>query len=582
MNNLGKLTPAEHPDCDGPSDDDAFRRRLSTIIARFRLYLIATTLALAATLAGGCKTPAAGGQQDVFTWRDALSSSREDAQNTLGEFEQCQETSPYWIRGRRGDWPGTNTWTRCSVADNARQHHEEYRVRAITYLNERPIIVRLEPHSKTNVSRELLDDWGLPRLPFEHQLRPNDAKTLQAHLRYLVLDPADAGAIRGIDIYPSIDRESPDGGFDDYDTVGFVRVYAEDETHAMAWLIEQAGPPPATPELVLPRLDSSLSPDDHLGDIYARVGLKSFQIGDRPVYPALPPDAPMNRSDAPMLPRAELTGENARWLEDFEAPVAKRRTQAETLRRDFEPKLHIAIDRSLPARELLQLVQNTHDAETSVFALIGRNVSGTDEQFEPGRGEVVESNFTFLPREARPKQRPQDRGLDLTVSIQSDGFAIDAAGEELPPLDGCPDDGPTICRRDTTLDADELVAEARRLQKAGELGASQQRVETILATYDWPRLYDTLTTLKEQYPDETVIAIEVAAPETIVAVVAQVMRTSRYKLRAPNAEPDACAESFKDTDALRAAVPCAVDGESHPLRELFDETVLLEAPSRAK
>ena len=122
-----------------------------------------------------------------------------------------------------------------------------------------------------------------------------------------------------------------------------------------------------------------------------------------------------------------------------------------------------------------------------------------------------------------------DEPLDLSITISSSGFYISAVGAQVPPIDGCPTQGPTICLADESVDVDAAFDDARQIIYAGDETAGEDRLEEGLRAYNWRALYNTLTTFKNEYPDETTVRLA-ADSDIPFALTVRTMDVARYRL----------------------------------------------------
>jgi hypothetical protein len=109
---------------------------------------------------------------------------------------------------------------------------------------------------------------------------------------------------------------------------------------------------------------------------------------------------------------------------------------------------------------------------------------------------------------ARARQRlRQPRGLNLTVYIRSSGFDVGATGATLPPIEGCPDDGPTICLADPDVSPNELFVKARDEARRRNYDKSARLLEEGVSAYDFAALYRKVAAIKKQYPEASTVRL---------------------------------------------------------------------------
>lgn len=124
---------------------------------------------------------------------------------------------------------------------------------------------------------------------------------------------------------------------------------------------------------------------------------------------------------------------------------------------------------------------------------------------------------------------PEVQPLNLAIAMSPRGFYVSAVGAIVPPIDGCPTQGPTICLADDTVDVQARFEDARRLMAAGNPGAGEEELEVGLQAFNYRELYNLLSRFKEQYPSETTVRLTADA-DVPFALTVRVMDVSRYRL----------------------------------------------------
>lgn len=109
-------------------------------------------LALVACAASGCKKQQVKDHEpepeakadEPFTWRDALASSPDEFEAAVGAFRDCKAVSPKRMRRRFDATPSYPSdggrWRFCVVGDDAKPHHPDYAIRAVTYAAEGAVV----------------------------------------------------------------------------------------------------------------------------------------------------------------------------------------------------------------------------------------------------------------------------------------------------------------------------------------------------------------------------------------------------------------------------------------------------------
>ncbi|MFW5966374.1 MAG: ExbD/TolR family protein [Persicimonas sp.] len=159
------------------------------------------------------------------------------------------------------------------------------------------------------------------------------------------------------------------------------------------------------------------------------------------------------------------------------------------------------------------------------------------------------------------KEEDDEEPLNLTVAVSDEGFEIAAKSATMSPLDGCPEQGPTICLEDENVDIGAKFEESREAYDQGNPEAGQKALSEAIEAYDYRRLYNELVEIKEEYPDETVVNLS-ANSDDPYAVLVKVMDTARYRLDE---------DSYDDPEEFAAAEPPSGDEEDD---QLFSDPVL--------
>ncbi len=131
------------------------------------------------------------------------------------------------------------------------------------------------------------------------------------------------------------------------------------------------------------------------------------------------------------------------------------------------------------------------------------------------------------PSEEKP---PDDEvKLNLTVAVNAAGFTIGAQNAILPPENGCPTPGPTICLSAQDKDVNAMLEGARAKLTSGDAQGGEAELREAMKAYDWIALYNKLTDIKGRFKEETIINIS-ADPNIPYALIIRMMDVTRYKL----------------------------------------------------
>lgn len=165
------------------------------------------------------------------------------------------------------------------------------------------------------------------------------------------------------------------------------------------------------------------------------------------------------------------------------------------------------------------------------------------------------------PSEAPP---PEDKPLNLTVAVGVDGFMISAEGGNMPPVAGCPQEGPTLClRSDKNIDVNAKFTEAREAmaQKRASMNEGEKVINEALMAYNWMGLYNQLVKIKKKFPKETIVNLS-ADPNVPFGAIVRLMDVARYQLEE---------EEYSNRDKFWTAEPLK-DGKGY--KGLFGDPVL--------
>jgi biopolymer transport protein ExbD len=136
---------------------------------------------------------------------------------------------------------------------------------------------------------------------------------------------------------------------------------------------------------------------------------------------------------------------------------------------------------------------------------------------------------TNLSTSAETEDTEQTQPLKLTVALSHQGFDILAEQKRLAPVAGCPDDGPTICLADASFDVAESFERSKRLYDEGRADAAQQALQGAMQAYDFRGLYNQLSAIKEDHPDETKVILT-GEPKMPYAMLIRAMDVARFQL----------------------------------------------------
>ena len=106
-----------------------------------------------------------------------------------------------------------------------------------------------------------------------------------------------------------------------------------------------------------------------------------------------------------------------------------------------------------------------------------------------------------------------------------------------PPIENCPEDGPTICLDDENAKLSSMVDQARTAFRNGKPSRGRAFLDQAEGIYDFRRLYNQLVVLKKSHPTEREVKIT-AASETPVQFVIRVILEAKSRLPKDRYETD--------------------------------------------
>lgn len=127
--------------------------------------------------------------------------------------------------------------------------------------------------------------------------------------------------------------------------------------------------------------------------------------------------------------------------------------------------------------------------------------------------------------------------VDVFIQLTARGMRLVVDSAALPPRDGCPADGPTLCLLDTRYDVSEATDSAARLARKGRVSESDDKTSEMLVKYDWMRLYNMLMEVKAEHPATSFVRLRADAglPYALMIrtmdVAREQLEEDRYDLR---------------------------------------------------
>jgi biopolymer transport protein ExbD len=163
-----------------------------------------------------------------------------------------------------------------------------------------------------------------------------------------------------------------------------------------------------------------------------------------------------------------------------------------------------------------------------------------------------------------PTPDTETEPLKLTVALSHGGFEVSARQQRLAPVEGCPADGPTICLADPSYDVAASFERAKRLHDQGQADAANKALQEAMQAYDFRRLYNQLSAIKKDHPDETKV-IMTGEPDMPYAMLIRAMDVARFQLDQ---------ESYGESAQFWAANEKVESGKA---RALFSDPVMAVA-----
>lgn len=136
---------------------------------------------------------------------------------------------------------------------------------------------------------------------------------------------------------------------------------------------------------------------------------------------------------------------------------------------------------------------------------------------------------TDLVTPDKPHSDPPDERERIGLAIDASGARVTVGKQLLAPIEGCPSDGPTVCMDDGREDVSELFGQIRQAAHDGDDERVQTLVDQAIQSYDFRSVYNVLSEVKDEHPDEERLVIT-AGPDVPYAVLVRAMDIARYRL----------------------------------------------------
>lgn len=128
-----------------------------------------------------------------------------------------------------------------------------------------------------------------------------------------------------------------------------------------------------------------------------------------------------------------------------------------------------------------------------------------------------------------PDGEPPEERERIGLAIGASGARVTVGKQVLEPIEGCPSDGPTVCMDDGGQDVREIFAQIREAAHEGDGERVQTLVDQAIQSYDFRSVYNVLSEVKDEHPNEERLVIT-ADPDVPYAVLVRAMDIARYRL----------------------------------------------------
>lgn len=540
---------------------------------RFVHLLVCTALAVAGV---ACESPPSGPKGDQPggpLWKRALNWSYDQAYwEKLGPpLDRCRSSGGG--EPDRRSYPGAATLERDSIhryefcryvdspaarADGTAQH-SQYRVDGIAFHDDRAVAVDLKPTAPVDWSSDFSLLWGLPELSF----RRNRVQLVGSERGERQLAPVrtyragafseDRSSVVAIDVYADERRGEQVRG---------VTVVRNAPSRAAAATVEW-GPTLADPGRLVPSARvhrAPPSPPPALVDVRStRVTVDNVPFAPAPwTLPDSESEPPPSAQPVP-LRWSQLGGSSPGGgdLEKLLAHTADR------------PPV-VAVDVRTPAGRVERVARYLRERGAERLRFLARwQPRGIDARF------VDYAVPSWTPASlAGADDSPAPSGNasgDFEIALRRDGIDLRSEqGGTVSPIDGCPNQGPTLCLRDGRDSIDPLADDVPEPGAAVPTRQVDGTVRAIVEAYPWAELYRLAVRIPEMYgATELVVSSDDGVP---FAVVHAALEMLRFRLRESRDEPK-CVEQVDPGRALRA-LPCRVAGGAR--RAVLFEHLVLE------
>lgn len=234
----------------------------------------------------------------------------------------------------------------------------------------------------------------------------------------------------------------------------------------------------------------------------------------------------------------------------------------------------LLIERTTPLELVRRVLKSATSANGTHFDVVARTYAADSprpsvrEMDSITAPDPTDKDMRIVEIEASPASTPprdgEARQIDLMIEIRPTGFAVEAEGALLPPQDGCPWNGPTVCLSKRNSKPSVLFARARSAALDGRPSRSEALLEKGIRSYDFAGLYRQISNATSDTLDISRYRIT-GSPDTPFELVLRVLDALRRKLELPR-------DADEDTFWTRAA-----DASDRPLL-LTDPVLSVQSP----
>lgn len=492
-----------------------------------------------------------------FDWRSALDASPTDVREAGGEFDGDCNPDAEVEALVSGDGVSPFEFSRsCHLSRPDSSGADSYRVDRILYANGEALAVSLEPSVETPLSASLLEAWKLPELSIRrHRRIERDG----GESRLISFRVDELGSAAEVNDPIAIDLV---GTLDNPDRVDRVLVYgAVDSTEAHEAL-RLGGPPTTSGELILP---ASVSSTSTFADVSIVFGLSHVELRTWDDYTLRTGDDSIPGPTQFSVENSTSDAADGSWESQLESFLEKFRSRSGTEgSENARFTVGLAPNQTAPVGRIEEVLLALDQLLDARYQIVTRQTDSVDAPFSKfSRSNAVNFDLALGAIEETNSRTGRDF-LNLSIRATFDGFQIETAGSTLPPVDGCPNPGPTICLVEVDRDLQALLDRAQREQKNGAVESAASALSELLWSYDWAGLHRNIRDIRNRVGEANNVYLS-ADPGLPVAILVQAFDLTGFRFRKPDS--DECGAEFASNEELRGALPCT--DEAGELERLF-------------